>query len=94
MVSVKDSWIYGIVSFFNIGIAYLIFNPIINVYLVPILKNHIEHSNIDASTQALILSRYVQYSSFFNLLPFILLFGIVVFMIIVSIRTEADTMQY
>lgn len=90
-LSTGFAWVYGIVMLFGLGVLYIVFNQVFYGYLVPTIKNNVNASTtITAGTKHLIYGRIDQYMTFFNLLPYIIFFVVVIFMIISAIRKERE----
>lgn len=88
--STAMNWVFGLVTLFGLGILYIIFNQVFSVYLVPTIKNQIAVSNVDAATQLTVNAGIDKYMVFFNILPFVLFFVVIIFMIVSAIRKESE----
>jgi hypothetical protein len=86
--SMAMTLIYGLVSLFGIGILYIVFNQVFTAHLLPTMVEQVNTSNIDAATKAEIFVAYNKWMIFFNLLPFILFFTVVIYMLLSSWRRE------
>jgi len=86
------AWIFGLVTLFGLGILYVVFNQVFLGYLVPTIKMQVNSSYppIDAATQLEINSGIDKYMSFFHILPFVLFFVVIIYMIVVAIRKERE----
>ena len=94
-LSTGFAWIYGLVSLFGIGLLYIVFNQVFTANLVPIIKEQVNSSYIGVQVDnATILEIYAgidRYMLFFNALPFILFFIVVLYMIISAVRKERES---
>lgn len=85
------TWIFGLVTLFGLGILYIVFNQVFTAYLVPIIKTNVNSTaTIDASTKAEIDTGIDKYMTYFNLMPFILFFVVIIYMIVAAIRKEGE----
>ena len=88
------AWIYGLIMIFGLGIMYIVFNQVFTAYLVPTIKAQVNqtysYGQIDAATQVQIYAGIDKYMSFFHLMPFILFFVVVIYMIVAAIRKERE----
>jgi len=82
------SWVYGLVTIFGLGVLYIIFNYVFGAHLVPTLSTYVNTSTIDAATKAQIFSGYDKFIAFWNIMPFVLIFVIIIWMIIIAVRKE------
>ncbi len=85
------AWVLGLVLIFGLGVMYVIFNQTFTAYLVPTAKNLVNVTTIPSATQALINADIDKYMAFWNALPYIMFFVIIIFMIIAGIRREGET---
>ena len=89
------SWVFGLVMLFGIGVLYIVFSQVFKANLVPIIKNMVNGSTmptkIDPATQAEVNAGIDQYMSYFDDLPFILFFIVVLYMVIAAIRKEGES---
>lgn len=102
-LSTGFAWIYGLISLFGIGLLYIIFNQVFTANLVPIIKLQVNQSyanglagitpGIDLATALEINAGIDRYMMFFNALPFILFFIVIIYMLVQSIRKEQES-QY
>jgi len=88
--SVGFAWIFGLVTLFGLGILYIVFNQVFVGHLVPTIKGQVNSSIIDVATQTEINAGIDKYMSFFHILPFVLFFVVIVYMIVVAIRKERE----
>lgn len=86
------SWIYALVSLFGLGIIYIVFAQVLNIYLAPTIISQINNSNslVDTATQTQVIGGINKYLTFFNTLPFVLFFVIVLYMLVVAWRKERE----
>jgi hypothetical protein len=94
--SVGFTWIFGLVTLFGLGILYITFTQVFDAHLVPTIKDLTDNSttmgsNIPSGTSTFIHGQIDKYMSYFHMLPFILFFLVVIYMIIASIRKEGET---
>ena len=88
------SCIYGLVSLFGLGVLYIVFNQVFIAHLVPTVKGMVNATYpiaLDAATQAQINGNIDKYMDFFNILPFILFFVVVIYMFVAAIRKEQES---
>jgi len=89
--STAFAWVFGLVTLFGLGILYIVFNQVFMVYLVPTIKNQVNATTtIDAATQAQVFAGIDKYMTFFHILPFILFFVVVIYLIVTAIRRERE----
>lgn len=88
------TWVFGLVSLFGLGIMYIVFSQVFDANLVPIIKNMVVNpqinNGIDNATQQEVISGIDKYMSFWNILPFVLFFVIVIYMVVTAIRKERE----
>jgi len=89
------TWVYGLVMIFGLGILFIVFSQVFNAYLVPTIKSQVNGSSgsieLDNATQTEINNNIDKYMDFFNAMPFILFFVVVIYMIVAAIRKERET---
>lgn len=89
------AWVFGLVSLFALGIMYIVFNQVFTAHLVPVVKtmtnDTLVSGSIDAATRDEIYAGIDKYMAFFHVLPFVLFFMIIVYMIIAAIRKERES---
>ena len=89
------AWIYGLVTLFGLGILYIVFNQVFTANLVPIIKGQAnmsyESGGIDLATLGEINSGIDKYMDFFHILPFVLFFVVIIYMIVAAIRKEQES---
>jgi hypothetical protein len=90
------TWVFGIVTLFGLGILYITFAQVFEGHLVPIIKDMSDNStvlgaNIPSETSAIIHAGIDKYMSFFHLLPFIIFFIVIIYMILAAIRKERES---
>ena len=94
-MSTAYAWIFGIVSLFGLGIMYIVFNQVFTAHLVPVIKDQVNMSvnygQIDSATANEIFAGIDKYMAFFHLLPFILFFIIIIYMILAAVRKEGES---
>ena len=84
------AWIFGLVTLFGLGILYIVFNQVFLGYLVPTIKTQVNTSTIAPVTQLEINAGIDKYMSFFHILPFVLFFVVIIYMVVVAIRRERE----
>lgn len=84
------AWMYGLVTLFALGVIYIVFSQVFNSYLVPTIKNMATDPiyNIPNATQNEVINNIDTYMLYFNIVPFILFFVVIVYMFIVALRKE------
>ena len=89
-------WIFGLVSLFGLGIMYIVFNQVFVAELVPTIKEMVNssYSGIDIATQNEINGNIDKYMAFFHILPFVLFFMVIVYMLLTAIRKEREEVQF
>ena len=88
-----SGFIYAVVSLFGIGILFTVFIVVFSSYLVPAFTNIINDDNIndiDADTRVTIIDAYANYMMFFKLLPFVLFFAVIIYMVVLAVRREKE----
>lgn len=88
--SVGFSWVFGLVSLFGIGVMYIVFSQVFKAHLVPIIKDMTNVSTIDNATIIAVTGGIDNYMMFFDFIPFVLFFVIVLYMVVVAIRKERE----
>jgi len=90
--SAAFSWFYGLVVLFGIGILFIIFQEVFLAHLVPLIKTQVNATpNLDIQTMATVNDNIDKYLFFFNLMPIVLFFVVVLFMIVAAIRKESES---
>lgn len=89
------TWVFALVMLFGIGVMYIVFSQVFKAHLVPTIKNMVNGTtaptSIDLATQAEINAGIDKYMQYFDDLPFILFFVVVIYMVIAAIRKEGET---
>ena len=88
------AWVFALVSLFGLGVLYITFSQVFKAHLVPIIKdmaNNTAISNIPVATVNEIFAGIDKYMAFFDALPYVLFFTIVIFMIVSGIRRERES---
>jgi len=90
--SVGFTWVYGLVTLFGLGILYITFTQVFEVHLVPTIKamsnSSAAGSHVTEATSILINNNIDKYMNYFHLMPYVLFFLVIVYMIIASIQKE------
>jgi len=88
------TWIYGLVMIFGLGILFIVFSQVFNAHLIPVIKSQVNGTTggivIDNETQLEINNNIDKYMDFFNVMPFILFFVVVIYMIVAAVRKEKE----
>ena len=88
------TFIFGLVSIFGLGLLYIVFNQVFTASLVPVIKTMVNSSTvtpIPLATQVEINAGIDKYMDFFHLMPFILFFTVVLYMIVAAVRKERES---
>lgn len=87
------AWVFGLVTLFGLGLLYIIFNQVFTIHLVPVIKDNINNPlyNVDEDTRDAAIGGIDKYMTFFNFLPFILFFVVVIYLIVTAIRKERES---
>ena len=89
------TWVFGLITLFGLGIMYIVFSQVFTAHLVPTIKDMVNGSAgmtpIDQATQDEINGGIDKYMSYWNILPFVLFFIVVLYMIIAAIRKERES---
>lgn len=89
------AWIFALVSLFGLGILYIVFNQVFTAHLVPVVKNMVNDSvisgGIDVATQNEITGGIDKYMVFFNTLPFVMFFVIIIYMVVAAVKKERES---
>jgi len=84
------TWVFGIISLFGLGLLYIVFNQVLTVHVVPTIIGMVNVSTIDATTRAEVISGITKYMAFFNVLPFIIMGAVVIYMFLAAVRRERE----
>ena len=87
------AWVFALVTLFGLGLLYIIFNQVFTIHLVPIIKDNINNPlyDVDNATREAAEGGIDRYMTYFNYLPFVLFFVIVIYLIVVAIRRERES---
>lgn len=90
------TWVFGLITLFGLGIMYIVFSQVFTAHLVPTIKEMVNGSstggtNIDLATQTEINNNIDKYMTYWNILPFVLFFIVILYMIIAAIRKERES---
>lgn len=89
------AWIYGLIVLFGLGVLYIVFNQVFTAHLVPVIKDQVNASvgtnQIDNATRAEINAGIDKYMDFFHILPFVIFFVVVIYMIVAAVRKERES---
>lgn len=86
------AWIFGLVTLFGLGVLYIVFDQVFMIHLVPIIKSQINNTYlpVDPATVAEANAGIDKYMTYFHILPFVLFFVVIIYMIVVAIRKERE----
>jgi membrane protease YdiL (CAAX protease family) len=85
--SVGFSWIIGIIFLFILGISFVIFNQVLTVHVEPLSESLINNSPYLNSTEIDdVKVQNDKFMAFWNSLPFIIVFIIVIYIIVTGFR--------
>jgi hypothetical protein len=89
------TWVFALVTLFGLGILYITFNQVFVAHLVPQVKDMTNSSsylgsNIPEETSLEIHAAIDKYMDYFHMMPFILFFVVILYMIIAAIRKEKE----
>ncbi len=84
------TWVFGLVTIFGLGVMYIVFSQVFNAYLVPTIKDMVDNPIIPNATQQEINAGIDKYMAFFNIMPFVLFFVVVIYMIVAAFRKERE----
>lgn len=86
------TWVFGLITVFGLGILYIVFNQVFEAHLVPTIKDMVNASfvNIPPATVNEINANIDKYMSFFHVMPYILFFTVIIYMVIAAIRKERE----
>jgi len=89
------AWIFGLLTLFGLGLMYITFDEVFVGHLVPVIKNYANSSaaNIPAADVLTINTGIDKYMTYFHLLPFILFFIVIIYMVVVTFWKERES-QY
>jgi hypothetical protein len=87
------AWIFGLLTLFGLGLMYITFNQVFVGHLVPQIKNYANSTaaNIAPADVTTIFAGIDKYMTYFHLLPFILFFTVVIYMVVVAFRKERES---
>ena len=91
------TWVFGLVSLFGLGVLYITFSQVFEAHLVPTIKEYSNSStwagrNIDEETTIKINEGIDRYMTFFHLLPIVLFFLVILYMVIAGLTKERENM--
>ena len=87
------SWIYGLAFLFALGLLYTVFLYVFEGHLVPTIKTTANSTLTDPTAIASINDGIDKYMVYFKIMPFVLFFVVVVYMIATTIY-RGSTGQY
>jgi len=90
------TWVFALVTLFGLGILYITFNQVFVAHLVPQVKDMTNSSSylgqgIPEDTSIEIHNNIDRYMDYFHMMPIILFFVVVLYMIIAAIRKERES---
>jgi len=84
---VQGAWTYGLVSIFGLGLVYIIFDKIlvedVRGTMISIANNTMSSSELNAY-----IANIDKFFTIWNILPFVLIFSVIIYMVIVGVRKE------
>jgi len=90
--SIGFTWVFGLVTIFGLGILYIVFDQVFTAYLVPTITGMVNASTlIDAAVKQQIFNDIDKYMTFFHIMPFVLFFVVIIYMVIAAIRKERES---
>jgi len=90
---VAYTFIYGLVFIFALGILYTIFLYVFEGNLIPVIKQTTENTIHDEAAKLVINEGIDKYMVYFKLMPYILFFCVIVYMIANAIYRQTGS-QY
>ena len=97
MTFFNKNMLMAFVMLFGVFILHMSFALVLNSYLVPALLPVVTDDSIgvtvDAATQASVVSGFDFILRMLNLMPYVIYFTIIIYMVVLSIRKEPDS-QY
>lgn len=88
------SWVYGLAFLFALGILYTIFLYVFQGHLVPTILATANQTVADAGERAIIEDGINKYMTYFKILPFVLFFVVVLYMILTTIYKQSGGQYY
>jgi hypothetical protein len=90
------TWVFGLVTLFGLGILYITFTQVFDAHLVPTIKDLTDNSTsigaqIPGDTSIFIHGQIDKYMDYFHMLPFVLFFLVIIYMLIAAIRKEGES---
>lgn len=89
------AWVFALVSLFGLGILYIVFNQVFTAHLVPTIYGMVDDEQltyqIDNATRLEIHAGIDKYMTFFHIMPFVLFFVVIIFMVVTAIRKEGES---
>lgn len=90
------TWVFGLVTLFGLGVLYITFSQVFDAHLVPTIKDMTDNSTaigslVPTETSEQIHSGIDKYMTFYHMMPFILFFLVVIYMLIAAIRKERES---
>jgi len=83
------SWIYGLAFLFALGMLYTIFLYVFEGHLIPTIKEQTNLTLTDVAARQTIYDGIDKYMVYFKLMPFILFFIVVLYMIATTIYKQS-----
>lgn len=85
------TWVFALVSMFGLGILFIVFNQVFLAYLNPTIIDMVNNTaDIPQETKDEIYEGIDKYMTFWAMLPFILFFTIIIYMVVAAIRREGE----
>ena len=94
-MSTGYAWLFGLITLFGLGIMYIVFNQVFTAHLVPVVKEQVNATyltgGITAGDVTEIYAGIDKYMDFFHILPFVLFFIVIIYMIVAAVRKERES---
>ena len=88
------TWIFGLVTLFGLGVLFIVFDQVFMDHLVPVIKdqNHNSYLPVDNATKQAVDDGIDRYMSYWHILPYVLFFVVILYMIVAAFRREREEM--
>ena len=83
------AWVYGLAFLFALGILYTVFLYVFEGHLVPTILTVTNQTVTSASDRADIVAGISKYMTFFKMMPFVLFFVVILYMILTTIYKQS-----
>ena len=85
------NWVYGLISLFAIGLMYTVFLYVFRIQFVPVIRDITNTTIADATQKQLVYDGINNYMFYFEIVPYILILVIAIYMIVSAIRKEGES---